>query len=237
MKEIIKLPAEFYLERIRENKPFTLARFGDGEVLCMQLAPHWLKENCDGSKFLPELVEPMRQIFRNQYPYYHCLLDCSFDLNGEYFKKFIEETCPDMPFYDGEIWQHLSFSDRIVELTTSIAPYNPVFVGGKHLLEVQHMNGIGNIENIITNSKDAFKQFNEIVETVLESHSEGSRFFAFSCGFASKPIIDTLFPYIGHDSFLIDFGSVFDPYCGILSRGGMKFAGKAKFQPYTSYKL
>ena len=80
MKDIIDLPVEHYLEKIRNNQPFSLSRFGDGEVLCM-FHNGWLHENCDGSKFSDDLVEPMKQIFRNQYPYYHCLLDCSFDLN------------------------------------------------------------------------------------------------------------------------------------------------------------
>ena len=237
MKPIIKLPAEHYLDLIRQNKPFQLSRTGDGEILAMQLAPHWLKENCDGSKFLPELIEPMRQIFRNQYNYYHCLLDCSFDLNGNAFRKFLEDTCPDMDFYDGEIWQHLSFSGRITELIEAISPYNPCFVGGRHLSKVKFMNGLESMRFIETPAKNSFLKFDQIYVECMNMHLAGCRMFLFSTGYTTKPLIDTLFPYIGHDSFLIDAGSVLDPYCGKLSRDGMRSNGFQFFQPYTQLLL
>lgn len=237
MKDIKKLPADHYLDLIRTNKPFQLARFGDGEVLAMQLAPHWLKENCDGSKFIPELVQPMRQIFENQYNYYHCLLNCSFDLLGEDFQRFIEETCPNMPFYDGEVWQHLSFEDRINELIEAINPYNPCFIGGKHISNVRYMKGLKSMSFIETPQRDSFYKFNQIFAQVMDAHIAGNRMFLFSTGYTTKPLIDTLFPYIGHDTFLLDMGSVLDPYCGKLSRDGMQMSGFDRFQPYTSMIL
>jgi hypothetical protein len=238
VKPIIKLPAEHYLQLIKDNKPFSLSRFGDGDALCMQLATHWLKENCDGSKFLPELIEPMKQIFRNQYPYYHCLLDCSFDLNGQHFRNFLEQTCPDMDFYDGEIWQHLSFSGRITELITAMAKHKPCFIGGEHIKRISSMKGLDEHAIMVIPNRDAFLSFHSIYDEIMRLHDDnGIRFFAFSAGYSTKPLIDTLFPYIGNDSFLIDFGSVFDPYCGVLSRDGMKFKGLAYFQQFTDYEL
>lgn len=237
MKPIINLPAEHYLELIRQNKPFQLSRFGDGETISMQLAPHWLKENCDGSKFIPELIQPMRQIFRNQYDYYHCLLDCSFDLNGDHFRDFIEKTCPDMQFFNGEIWQHLSFSGRITELMEAIAPYEPCFVGGKHIENVKHMNGLGKIRFIEVPARDSYYKFEEIFVQVMNMQLAGCRMFLFSAGYTTKPLIDTLFPFIGQSTFCIDLGSVIDPFVGRLSRSGMVQAGKEKFQPFTKMKL
>ena len=236
MKDIIDLPVEHYLEKIRNNQPFSLSRFGDGEVLCM-FHNGWLHENCDGSKFSDDLVEPMKQIFRNQYPYYHCLLDCSFDLNGGIFKQFMEQTCPDMDFYNGEIWQHLSFSERITELIETISVHNPVFVGGSHLDKLAEMKRMGDMYLIQTPEKDSFQKFHAIYDLIMVAHGNGARFFGFCTGYTSKILIDTLFPYIGHDSFLIDFGSVFDPYCGRLSRDGMKFKGIEYFRQFTNAEL
>lgn len=237
MKEIINYPAEHYLELIRENIPFQLSRFGDGEVIAMKFKEHPLRQNCDGSAFLPELVQPLKQIFINNYNYYHCVLDCTFNENGEQFKQFIEETCPNMQFYNGEIWQHLSFDGRIRELIDAISPYNPCFVGGKHIRKVQYMMGIDNIMVIETPSRDSFKEFNRICDDIMKLHFEGCRMFLFAAGYTSKILIDTMFPYMGHDTFLIDCGSLFDPYCNKFSRDGMKFVGKSFFQPYTNLIL
>jgi hypothetical protein len=235
MNPTIHLPVEHYLKLIKSGIPFSMSRFGDGEAICM--FHNWLKVNCDGSRFLPELIEPMKQIFRNQYPYYHCLLRCSFDLNGDKFLSFLEETCPDMDFFDGEIWQDLSFSGRIGELIEAINPYHPVFVGAEHIHNVQYMHGITDMSVIEVPSVDAFKKFNEIFNEVMRVHAMGKKMFLFSAGYSTKPLIDTLFPYIGHDTFMIDVGSLFDPYCGKLSRDGMVASGFEKFQPFTKMKL
>lgn len=237
MKPVIDLPAEHYLDLIRNGKPFTMNRIGDGEVIAMQLAPHRLKENCDGSRFLPELVSPMRQIFKNNYDYYHCTLDCTFNENGEEFIRFIDENCPDMQMYDGEFWQHLSFDGRIRELVDAIAPYNPCFVGGSHIKNVQFMVGMDKIRFVETPTKDSFYAFEKIFASVMNMHLAGCRMFLFSCGFTAKPLIDTLFPYIHESSFLIDCGSLWDGFVGKLSRDGMKFYGFKKFQPFTNLIL
>lgn len=237
MNPIINLPVEHYLDLIRDNKPFSFSRFGDGEALCMQLAPHWLKENCDGSKFLPEIADPMKQIFVNQHDYYHCLIDCSFDLNGNVFRDFLETTCPDMDFYNGEIWQHLSFDGRILELIELLNEHKFCLIGGEHLKNFQHMKGLDFMGFIEIPSKDSFLVIDRIQELVLSAVESGYDFFGICAGYTTKILIDRLFPIIGDKVFLVDFGSAFDPFCGRLSRDGMRAAGKHKFQPFTNFSL
>ena len=240
MMKVTDYPAEYYLDKIKNNEPFSLIRIGDGEGLCCFNSPK-IRINCDGSRFLPQIAEPMKQIFRNQYPYYHCLLDCTFGHEyqdqAKLFSAFLEETCPEMPFYNGEIWQHLSFDGRITELIEAINPYSPCFVGGKDLQNIKHMKRLRSMKFIETPSKDSFLQFSRIFADVMIMYGAGCRFFGFATGYTTKVLIDRLWPVIGHDSFLIDFGSVFSPYCGKLIRDGMKHYGYQKFQPYTHLKL
>jgi len=240
MKPIITYEPEYYLDLIRNDKPFSFIRVGDGEILSM-FRRKGFDENCDGSKFLDELVEPMKQIFRNQYDYYHCLLDCSSDpvLKPEVdqFHAFLDETCPDMQFYYGEVWQQLSFSGRIRELVDAIAPYKPVFIGAEHIANVCYMYGMGYNNVIQIPAVDAFKSFNQIFDAVMKLRQQGKRMFCFSAGYSTKPLIDTLWPYIGESTYLLDVGSVFDPFCGKLSRDGMKIKGFNYFQQFTSLKL
>ena len=238
---IVKLPYSVYIDMIKANKPFSFSRFGDGEILCC-FHSDWLHKNCDGSKFSDELIEPMKDIFRNRYDYFHCLLACSFDPSlkkeTDQFYAFINEVCPKLPFFDGDIWQDMSFSGNIEILTNVLSPYNPCFIGGKHLTDnIALLKGLGIVNTITIPSVDSFSKFDEILNQIMDCYDQGLRMFCFSAGFTTKPLIDYLFHIIGHDSFLIDFGSVFDPYCGKLSRSGMVAAGFGKFQPYTNLKL
>lgn len=240
MKPIIDNPVEYWIDKFISNKPYSLSRFGDGETLSMFNSPK-LRENCDGSKFLPEIAEPMKDIFRKNFDYYHCFLDCTFEPafkpQVDKFKAFFDDTCPDMQIYNGEIWHYMSDAGNIRELVDAIAHYEPCFVGGKHLKNVEHIYGFNKINFIETPQYDSFKEIDRIIDDIMALHATGSRFFAFSTGYTTKILIDRLYPVIGSDTFLIDFGSVWDAYCGILSRDGMQFRGLKYYQPFTKLKL
>lgn len=232
---MLNLPAEHYLNLIKENEPFSLSRFGDGEIIAM--FPNGMKANCDGSAFIPELSEPMKQIFRNQYDYYHCFLDCTFCVNGDLFAKFLKDTCPEMKFYYGEFWQELSFNSRIGEIISAISVYKPCFIGGSHLQHIIDINGMDEIYFIETPSSNSFNEIDRITKDILQTYYLGVKMFCFSTGYTTKILIDRLYPIMGKDAFMIDFGSCFDPYCGKLSRDGMVIKGFEYFQQFTNYKL
>ena len=238
MREKINLPVEYYIKKIDNNEPFSFIRIGDGEACCV-FPLHWLKVNCDGSAFLPEIKEPMKDIFRHKYDYYHCLLDCSFDLNGDLFRNFIEETCPDMDFYNGEVWQEMVGDGRIEELTYTVSKdHHPVFIGGTHFENIHLLNGfIHEPIHVKVPNKDSFLHINSIMAEISRLFLEGNRMFLFSAGYTTKIIIDQLFPYIGDEAFMIDMGSVFDPFLGILNRDGQKARGFEFYQPHTKLKL
>ena len=238
----IDLPPSYYLDLIRNEKPFSFARYGDGEMILMFNYISVMDRNIGD---LTKAIEPMKQIFRNQYEYYHCKLNCTFhehslkcfNVKLDDVFDFMGEVCPNMAFYNGEIWQDLSFDGKIEEITKVLNPYVPVFIGGKHLQNLQHINGITNMDLIAVNDRKAWDDFDLIKEQIREKIDNGSRMFCFSMGYPGKIMIDELYPETKDKCFMIDFGSLWDPYCGILSRSGMVRVGFSKFQPYTKYKL
>jgi hypothetical protein len=235
----VKLESEFYLKMIDKNKPFSLSRFGDGEVLCINN-----KEYFKGRKYGDWILycgDRLKQIFFNNYDYYHCYLDCTFWERGPHkgndFIKFIDTNVKNFTFYYGEIWQNLSFAGRIRDLTKCINKYNPVFIGGKHLNNLKYIDGITNMNLIEVDDLNAYNQYDYIYTEIMKYYKEGRRMFCFSCSVVGKILIDDLYPILGKEVFMIDFGSVWDPYCGILSRSGMVKYGFEKYQPFTKYKL
>lgn len=239
---MIKLPVEHYLQLIKENKPFSFSRFGDGEVLCIN-NPDFFKNNKSFpyGKWVQTCGDKLMNILTNNHDYYHCFLNCTFWERGPHrgidFNRILDENFNEMNFYDGEIWSNLSFEGGISEITNAINPYTPVFVGGKHLKNMEYVTGITNMKIIEVDDIDAYEDYDFIIKEILTKFHEGSRMFCFSASVVGKIIIDDLFPVIGDKAFMIDFGSVFDPYCGKLSRSGMVIAGFDKFQPYTKMKL
>jgi hypothetical protein len=235
------LSIDHYLSLIKDNKPFSFSRFGDGEVLTMFNADFFKGPNWHYGDWVFKCGEDLKRIFQNGYDYYHCMLYGTFwshgPHTGEEFKQFLIETCPNLSLYNGEIWADASTDDNIEQITTAISNYNPVFIGGKHLKNIRHINGICDMSLIVVDDLNAYDQIDFVKSEIIKKIENGNRMFCFSAAVASKVIIDDLFPIYGDKCFFIDFGSVWDPYCGKLSRSGMVLKGFDYFQKYTSYKL
>lgn len=242
MKEIIKLPVEHYLQLIKNNKPFSFSRFGDGEALCIN-NPDFFKtqKTYPYRSWILTCGDQLLKILINNHDYYHCFLYGTFWERGPHrgndFIKILDEKCGNMNFYDGEVWQDLSFDDGILKITKAIDPYIPVFIGGKHLKNIEHINGISKMKLIEIDDVNAYEDYDFIYNEIMNKFNEGSRMFCFSASIVGKILIDNLFPIIGDKAFMIDFGSLFDPYCGKLSRSNMITVGFEKFQPHTKIKL
>jgi hypothetical protein len=142
-----------------------------------------------------------------------------------------------MKFYSGEVWQNLAFADRIEELTAALSMHKVCVIGPNHLKNINRVTGMHDATFIEVPSVNAFTKYKAIFDSILKKHADGTRLFCFCAGYSTKILIDELFPLIGSDSFLIDFGSVFDPYCGKLSRQGHRDTGFAKWQKFTTMKL
>ncbi len=235
MKDVVKKPAEDYLAMLHAGEPFAYARYGDGEILCM--FPSHMKQNCDGSRFLPELVEPMKDIFRSHYPYYHALVDAagfeSIASQAAAFHAFLYEVWPDARFYDGEVWQHLAFGGRIAELTKALTSRPFALVGGPHLSTAHRIIGMRPFWHIETPEQDAFLSIDKIMGTCRAAYNEGITVFGFATGFASKVLIHRLWPDL-NGATLVDLGSVLDPFCGKLSRSGMVRQGAEWYKEFLA---
>lgn len=245
MKEIVRLPFEHYLKLIKDNKPFFLSRYGDGEVIAM-FNPDFFKEkkfeHLDVSWHV-DYGEKLKSILMNfNDGYYHCFLNGTLWSHGvhpgEKFIEFLNSNCEEAVFYDGEIWQNASGEGKISQLIDAINPYDPVFIGGKHLGNLKYVNGMSEkMQHIVIEDYTAYYQHDYIVDEIMKKYESGSRMFCSSASAPGKIIIDELYPIIGKESFMIDFGSLWDPYCGILSRAGMRATGFGFYQSYTKMKL
>jgi hypothetical protein len=234
--------ADYYIELINNGTPFSFARYGDGEMILMFNTKAIIGRDA-GDMY--KAVEPMKQIFRNQHPYYHCEIDCTFSewnlhcfgVDVKDVRKFFEETCPDMQWYYGEVWQLLAAEGRIAVLMDALSKKSPVFIGGEHLERLEHVDGMTNMNLITVHDRKAWDDYDNIKEQIIEYINKGYKLFCFSMGYPGKIMIDELFPKYGDTCTFIDFGSVFDPFCGLLSRAGMKATGYPFYQQFTKFTL
>lgn len=241
--EIKKIPIDHFIQRIKNNSPFSFSRFGDGEIICMFNPNYW--KNNDGTikynygSWIYSCGENLKKIIINNYNYYHGFNWTEFESpnfnqgphRGIECLKFLEDSKVGT-IYGGD-WQGYD----ITKITNSISIHRPVFIGGKHLSNIKHISGITDMELIEIDDLNAYDDKDTIINSIMIKFKNGSRMFCFSASIVGKIIIDELYPIIGEEVFMIDFGSLWDPYCGKLSRSNMRTLGFNHFQPFTKMEL
>lgn len=214
-------------EKIRNGEHFSLARYGDGEfnaILGKQGA------NCDGHEYFPEMGRELAETLRSK-PEYYVGLHQSAKIQQETLiwlsrNKLIGNeisTMTDAPrkkihrdrqfvansvFHDpvrdgkmGQFWEALEGKDVVV--------LAPDYVTAMHA-EIE-------AEFVIIPGKNTYSHLPEIKEWLNGCDCSGK--VVLICASMTAPlIVDHLYRQYGTAATFIDFGSSFDPYCGVKSR-------------------
>lgn len=197
---ITHYPIKWWVERFK--KPISLARFGDGEWLCIEGKSGG---NSHGCAYTPELrvdllscltdngiVKGMQRILPSQYRRIRPHTAFGQWVDTEVFADELAEGNL-KPLFDlfreATIVIISSKEKRVVPL-----PY-------AHFIEVPRTN--------------AHAEKDRVVKEVLEYGKPA--LYLFSCGMAAGPFVHALHGKIPGASF-IDIGHIFDPFCGEASR-------------------
>lgn len=232
-------PPSHYLGLLMERHAFSFSRWCDGERRVL-FPPSRSRANVDGCAYrLPGLAEAFRSVLEHQYPYYHaCLYTPEFAQSDVRFFELCAEVCPDMPWYHADVWQSLSYRGAIRDLTAALTSRDTCIVGPSWMRPINTlMPGMTSSAFIEVPAVNAFLATDHVCAEVERMAANGYDVFGFSAGFATKVWIDRLWPVLGDRCSLIDFGSVWDPYCGHLSREESRAKGLSFFQQFTALPL
>lgn len=197
---ITHYPIKWWVERLK--KPLSLARFGDGEWLCIEGRG---TKNSHGCKYTPELrvdllscsadpaiVHGMQRILPSQYRRIR-----PYTATGEWVdtEVFADELAEGnlKPLFD-------LFRDREVVIISS-KEKQTVPIPYAHFIEVPRTN--------------AHAEKDRVVKEVLEYGRPA--LYLFACGMAAGTFVHALHGKIAGASF-IDVGHIFDPFVGEASR-------------------
>lgn len=233
-KEItcLELEAKTLIDRIHRREAFTLSRWGDGEWYCLLGESG---QNSDKQPYHPALGEELRNILyamNNRVANYKgiehskYLLAMRFPDQGdlqEGIPRWLKRNAPNLTWFNaGLIWHDLSVAGRIGELIEAYKTLPLIMVGPPHLRTL-----VGTWLPDLTSFVevpliDAWQAVDEIEKDILDLYGIHSRdsqvIVSFSCGITAKPLIDRIHRRTQGEAFLIDAGSVFDPYCGVNTR-------------------
>ena len=203
----------FYVDRIRKAEPFSFVRYGNGEWDCiLKLYP---RTRSGSQRFTPALRKALIRslVQKRSGAYYPAIQSTGYLKRLKLLPKletWLAENSPGLTWHGGEVFTRASRKGKLFPLIEAMKQRRVVVVGPPWLMKLPFANVF-----IPVAKRHCWAQVDEI-----EAQLRGVRncVISFSAGPAAKALIHRLQPSLGTHSWLIDFGSLWDPFCGVKSR-------------------
>jgi len=203
---------QFYVDKLGRNEQFSFIRYGDGEWSC--ILQRLTRTGSGSQKFSPGLRKALEDSIsvKRSGAYYRAMNPgrierCRFLPQVE---AWLASNAPGLDWHQCTIFYKASFRGQLFPIVKELKRHRVVVVGPKWLEALPFASEFVQVRshNCWQDADAIFAQLRDLKDVVI----------AFSAGPATKVLIHRLQPILGEHSWLIDFGSVWDPYCGIKSR-------------------
>jgi hypothetical protein len=242
--KIVKHPLSYYVDPIVAGNPYSFARFGDGEWASILGKRKHPKKNCDGHFFFPEMRDEYLWMFRClrdeplEYLYWLGMQNMAMGMWPKPIKRFLERYGLDQrEWHNCDVFHHASRKGQIEPLIDALRQRSVVVVGPEHLKTLDKVFGYNGFVRVPR--QNCYLQIKRIVRQTAAAIEAAPKpvVVSISASMPAELIIHRLFKDHGDHAFLIDFGSVFDPYAGVASRQyhqGMKLNDIRAISPGAS---
>lgn len=220
----------WYLSKICDNQPYSLSRWGDGELFSacgyLNKKPSWKRTaNCDGHGFhYDTLGRELAGILKSKPPYEMATAAGWFKNKDTSTQcNFVFERCKlfERTWHQLNLFHYASIKGFMPEMISAFRTRPIVLVGPQFLKKIFPQLAPAKFVPV---GKDCWKQIKTIEEQTrkaLDAAGKGS-LLLLCAGMSANVLVHRLYSDYGSHSFLIDWGSVFDPYCGVISRSYMR---------------
>jgi len=201
---------DWYLNQMREGQPFTFVRFGNGEWNCIFSKA---TRTGSGSQALtsPALRQGLEAAVRFSDKRYFRGIQSVDYLRHLGLWSLISEYEPEVKWHVGDMWHHASARGKLYPLVKWLRTQRVGLIGPAFLNSLLPWAW-----HVKVKPKDCFQDYYKIRSAILSQSV--ADVYAFSAGPTAKVLIRELYEVIGHRAFILDFGSLWDPYCGKVSR-------------------
>lgn len=209
------------LEKLQQNDHFTMSRWGDGEWNAV-LDRRTSGANVDGHSFGPEVGDELRRVLLKRPPYFLGLAAWEGVFGSRVHDWLITMDLHDLNWVSANIWFGASVKGRLGDFISTLQA-RPAWlvVGPEHLAGTRER--LGFTEHIIV-PRDCFASRASLLQQTLEvvSRLPEHSVITISAGMTANILVQGAFEQFGDRHSIIDTGSVWDPYAGVLSRSYMK---------------
>ena len=214
------VPYAWYLNQIRERRPFALARWSDGEWPCVlgregantDKHPYSVELRRDLTQTLLELRDQgapymvgLQEMVERQHP-----------LNQQVHEWMIAHHLT-IPWVSGEVFHRASVKDKLWAMITALAARDVILVGPTRLGALSTYFPIRqHIEVPLVNCHKEAERILYEVRTAIDQHGIGP-VVSFSASMSTKYLIHQI-SKTHPEATLIDVGALWEPYVGVSCR-------------------
>lgn len=203
---------DWYIDKLQAGERFSFVRYVDGEWGCILGTRD---KTCSGhQRFTPDLRIALAETLRRAHGG-----NCYVALNPQarvmrpmmaHVAGWLERNAPGLTWHHGKVFHQASLDGRLPELVEAMRSQRVVVVGPRWLRGLPFVDEF--IEAPAHHAWDAYDaiyvQAAEVRDAVV----------CVSMGVPAKVLIHQLYRALGEHSWLLDMGSVWDPYFGRESR-------------------
>jgi hypothetical protein len=204
---------DVYVQRLESGTPFALSRWGDGEWRAL-LA--YAGENCDGHQYSGALRDALTRVLESRPTYELGLQPFAVRTLGTDIAAWLMRRGLHPQWVNADVFHVASIEGRLAPLLTALRE-RPTLLIGPGYLELRDL--FPPAGHVVIPERNCFATYaNTLLETrLMMDQWGGDLVVSVSAGMMANVLIDDLKKaYPTHT--LIDMGSLWDPYVGIVTR-------------------
>lgn len=224
-----------WVEDIKSGKPISFSRWADGEM-CSVIGSRVNQKNCDGHTFFPEMGRQLEKIIISRPAYRLGFMDLNRLMYAgrtgpkparEVLAPFLtKHNLYNYPWYSAEVFHRAAIKDKLSLLIPAVNQRNVIIVGPSHLKNLKTVNYKHHVDVPMKDCFLAIETIYKNVVKILDTYKTHNFLVSISASMPSCILVDKLYKSHGTLHSFIDFGAVWDPFVGVLSRSYMR--NKAK---------
>lgn len=210
-EEIITIDFSYekMLDMLRNGERFDFSKIGDGEANCI-MQDTKRKENSDLHTYFPDLGGELLDVIKSAPNYYFALQNLAYRQRQSFFdemtRRYNIKWCP------ADFLHRQNYTVGIQDLFDVLRERKVVVVGPAHISKI---NGYFPVKTFIeVPSVNAWSEHQTICDKIVQSITRDA-VVLYCCGMMTSVLVNEL----QGTCTQIHVGSVFDPYCGVNSRG------------------
>ncbi len=215
MFELKPLSMQYLIDMMANGEYFTFSRYKDGEfyaILQNKKGGH----NCDRHTYYPEMGEAILNSLLNVKDHMYGMQPLVYRYLYEQVDNLFTKHNININWYESDMLHAANRDGKFFPFLEQLRKMDVVVIGPERIKAIKGKL-LDNVEFVTVPLKNCWLEKDRIEADILRVGGS-NKIYLFSASMPTPVMIDDLFPSIGKDCWMMDFGSIWESLLGINIR-------------------